>query len=609
MYEVSEAYKVASLKSSRESRVEGFIELSDKKTITFNSSAILGGSLSIDNAAVNGQELNLGTVYVGKMQVSIKLSLDRYQLYNKKIGLSYYLKIDEDEWEEVPLGEYYISEAQRNGKYISIVAYDAILNFDKDFSSITSGKPYTLIAKCCEKCGVEMEQTEEEIDAISPFEIVEEEGEEITQILQYGFPTDTSVSTYREILSQIAIVLGGFFIIGRNGKLRFVKFGSDSGVVITDNIRKGAEIYDYQCEHSGIKAVLDGEEYIVGNSDKIVLDIGDLGILKNGLIDTKKKTINFIYEQIKDLKYTPGSISWIGDPALDLGDMITIVGYDADSDGTKMCITSYNWNFHGKHKLQAVGKNIKIADSKKQTTKQIKNIAATAKQESIQKFLTFYNSESFEVGPTPYRITRLICPVIEKTTILATGQIILNVKTPGTVKITYKLDDEAQKFSPQQILPVEGYYMLNLLYVLKDIDEASQNIFEVYIESADGVATVESEGCMINLSGSGIVNAEKWDGSLSFTEGITAIYLGNINVGAKYSDVIKTNLHSYFSRDMQENYNPIHLGSKQKFEEEQLNITFHDKEPASFNENYNKLCFSFGLLNIGDHVEANVETK
>lgn len=610
MYNVSEAYKEASLRPSRESRIEGFIKLSEEVTLSFNSYDILSGSLSIDNAAVNGQELNLGTVYTGKLAATIKLSVDRYQLYNKKIWLSYFLKIDDDEWEEVPLGEYYISEAQRSGKYIAISAYDRMLNFDKDFSDLTTGKPYSLIYQCCQKCGMEMEQTEEEIDAMSPFEIIE--GEDTKQILQYGLPSDNSISTYRDLLSELAIVLGGFFIIGRTGKLRLMKFGGETGIVINDSIRKSAEIYDYICEYSGVKALLSGEEYIAGTSDNIVLDIGDLGLLKNGLMQTKKNTVNFIYEQIQGLKYTPGSISYIGDPAIDLGDMVTVVGYDADPDGTKMLVTSYNWHFHGNHKLQAVGKNIKVADSKKKTTNQIKTIVESAKQESINKILTFYNSEDFEVGATPYRIARIMVPVSEKTSILVTGQIIMYVTTPGTIKITYKLNDSTRSFSPQQIVPVEGYYMINLLYRLQDIVESSQNIFEVWIESADAEASVELEGCLINLSGSGIVDSDAWDGTMSFRESISAIYLGTINPTIMYKDAIKTTLHSYMIQGLTENYSPLYWDSiwtKWQDADDNCDISWHDQNPATFVENHQRLHFSFGGLNIVDDMQLSVEDE
>ena len=610
MYKVSEAYKAASLKSSRESSIEGFIELSEKNKIAFSSNEILNGSLSIDNAAVSGQELNLGTVYTGKMQITIKLNIDRYQLYNKKISLTYYLKIG-DKWEKVPLGEFYISEAKRNGKYIAISAYDGMLNFDEDCDEITSGRPYSLIAQCCEKCGMEMEQTEEEIDALSPFEIVlvKEDGVEVEkeQPLKYGLPSDGSVSTYRAILSQVATILGGFFIIGRTGKLKFMKFGEDTGVVIKDAIRKGAEIYDYQCEYSGVRAVLDNEEYIVGNSDKIVLDIGNLGILKNGLIETKQKTVEHIYNQIKDLSYTPGSITYIGDPALDLGDIVTLEGYDADPEGTKMLITSYNWNFHGNHKLQAVGKNIKIASSKKQTTQQIQNITQTVKQEAMTKILTYYNAEAFDVGEMPYQVARIAVPVSEKTSILVTGQIIMNVTTPGTVKITYKLNDEEKMFSPRQIMPVEGFYLLNLMYRLQDIVESSQNMFEVYIESEDGAeAFVDVENCLINLSGSGLVKSDAWNGLASFKEGITALYLGTVNPNIQYVDSLKTSLHSYVSRGFSEICGPIHLGPKGRYQDA-YSVSHYDKSTTGFSESYKKIQFSFGGLNISDEIEISVE--
>ena len=289
--------------------------------------------------------------------------------------------------------------------------------------------------------------------------------------------------------------------------------------------------------------------------------------------------------------------------------MITVDGYDADPEGTKMCVTSYNWTFHGNHKLQAVGKNIKIANTKKQTASQIQTITESIKEGAVQKILTYYNADAFEMGATPFKIARIMVPVSEKTSVLVTGQIILNVTKPGTAKITYKLNDDPVKFSPQQILPEEGYYMLNLLYRLQDIVESSQNIFEVYIESEDGEASVEAENCLINMSGSGIVKSDSWDGSLVFAEGITAIYLGTINMNAKYADTLNVALHSYFSRDMYENYITVYLGTKWQYPVETCNVTLHEKTPMAFDENYKSLQFSFGGLNISDEINISVEAE
>lgn len=604
MYNVSEEYKAATVSPSRESKVEGEIILGENQTISFDSSDILAGSLSIDNSAVNGQELNLGTVYSGRLQATLKLNIDRYQLYNKKISIVYFLKISSG-WEAVPIGVYYISEAQRQGDYISIVAYDAMLNFNKNISyaTTTTGKPYTLIAKCCENCGVDMEQDEETIDSMCAFEIVEDQQE----IIRYGLPTDQSITTYRDLLSDIAVVMGGFFVIGRTGALRFQKFGEDTGLVITDEIRKSAEIYDYQCIYSGVSAILNKEPYLVGTEDNIVIQLGEVNLLKNGLLPVKQLTIQHIYDQIAELTYTPGSITWMGDPAIDLGDMFTVDGYNTDVDGNAICVTSFSWTFHGNQKFQAVGKNIKMISAQKANEQKMQDIASIAKNESVQKFVTFYNSEAFSVGATPYRIARLIAPVSEQTSLLATGQIIINITTPGTIKLTYVLNGEEKPYSPMQICPVAGYYMINILYVLKDIIESDQNIFEVLIESADGEGTVEVEQCILNLSGSGLVDAREWDGTLTISDNIWAIYLGTINPHIMYRDTVEYRFINPNNITATDTFNKIHFAMNLPTLQDLLETSMKSKMDNEINETYNPVRFQFGLLNLADTTDIIIE--
>jgi hypothetical protein len=138
--------------------------------------------------------------------------------------------------------------------------------------------------------------------------------------------------------------------------------------------------------------------------------------------------------------------------------------------------------------------------------------------------------------------------------------------------------------------------------------ESSQNIFEVYIESADGKASVDLEGCLINLSGSGIVESERWDGSLSFRESISAIYLGTLNPNIKYKDTLKTTFHSYVETDLIDNYKTIYFGKKQPYDDIGV-VSLHDKNPTTFNENHKKLHFSFGGLNLIDDLQIVVEEE
>ena len=498
MYNVSEAYKKAASLSTRTSKVYGTLTMKNGSVINFTSADILAGSLSIDNAAVNGQELNLGTVYAAKFQFSLKTEADRYSLYDAKVNLTFSLQLQNGTWEDVPLGEFYVSEAQRSGKYVALNGYDKMLNFDEEVDVITSGTPYDLLNIACLNCDVEMAQSREEIDRMGPGTY------QNGAFTPYGFgvPADNSISTYRDIVSEVAIILGGFAIIDRFGKLKICRFGEKQELNITDRLRKKADIYDYKCEYSGLTAVINGNTQMVGADNKIVLELGEINYLQNGLSIVKTEALENIFNCIKDLSYTPCSVEYIGDPALDLGDVVTVSGYNADNtDGTFMCIMNYNWKFHGTHKLTAVGKNTKLAKAKKvQSTKTSGSMQHTANSAKT-KTLIYTNSSIVSIGSSLSPVVSFDIPVEKETSISISGQMIFEITRAGTFQIVYKIDGEEVAYSPKQTVSEKGYCTMNILYALTGATVNKHNNFTVYIKTDDGAGTVEVGDCIIIASG------------------------------------------------------------------------------------------------------------
>ena len=71
----------------------------------------------------------------------------------------------------------------------------------------TIGTAYGMMALCSTACGVELAQTQAEIEALP-------NGSELLSI----YP-ENDIETYRDVLYFTAQVLGGFFCINRAGKL------------------------------------------------------------------------------------------------------------------------------------------------------------------------------------------------------------------------------------------------------------------------------------------------------------------------------------------------------------------------------------------------------
>ena len=83
--------------------------------------------------------------------------VDRYTLEGATVAISFFLQLATGNYEEVPLGIFEVSEANRTINCLAIKAYDYMLRFDKAFKNkVSSGTAYDLLSLACEECKVEL---------------------------------------------------------------------------------------------------------------------------------------------------------------------------------------------------------------------------------------------------------------------------------------------------------------------------------------------------------------------------------------------------------------------------------------------------------------------
>ena len=75
MYSVPDGYLAAIRAPTRADRLAGKLTLTDGTTIALNDSAVISGSLSVDNQCVSGQELSFGSVYMGQASLHLRTEL------------------------------------------------------------------------------------------------------------------------------------------------------------------------------------------------------------------------------------------------------------------------------------------------------------------------------------------------------------------------------------------------------------------------------------------------------------------------------------------------------------------------------------------------------
>ena len=210
MYPVSEAFLQAVQGNTRKYYWTGKITTVAGVEYSFTQEDIVKGSGYITAQCCGNSEIELGAVYAAEMGISLFLDIDRYTLEDAKVELTYHLRLADGSYEAVPMGIFEVSEANRTAHVLELKAYDYMLRFDRDFNGFeTIGTAYGMMALCSTVCGVELAQSQEEIEALP-------NGSELLSI----YP-ENDIETYRDVLYFTAQVLGGFFCINREGRLEF----------------------------------------------------------------------------------------------------------------------------------------------------------------------------------------------------------------------------------------------------------------------------------------------------------------------------------------------------------------------------------------------------
>ena len=204
MYPVSDAFLRAIRSNTRKYFWTGAIVTKGGMTYEFGAKEIVKGSGYISRQCCGSTEIELGTVYAAEMVITLLSDIDRYTLEDAQVTLVFHLVLADGSVEDVPMGVFEVSEANRLAKCLELKAYDFMLRFDKSFNGFeTVGTAYDFIALCCKRCKVEFANKRAEIDAMPNGGVT------------LSVYTENDIETCRDVLFYVAQVLGGFFIINR----------------------------------------------------------------------------------------------------------------------------------------------------------------------------------------------------------------------------------------------------------------------------------------------------------------------------------------------------------------------------------------------------------
>ena len=167
MYDVPKEYRAAIRSPTRNDRMAGKLTLTDGSTIELTDSAVISGSVSVDNQCVSGQELAFGSVYMGQASLQLRTALSSAAFYDAALQIDYEIQLADGSWYTLPVGRYTVAEAERSAAVVSLTGYDNMLKLERKFSgSAILGDAYTMLTQIAGTCGVELAQSEAEIKAL-----------------------------------------------------------------------------------------------------------------------------------------------------------------------------------------------------------------------------------------------------------------------------------------------------------------------------------------------------------------------------------------------------------------------------------------------------------
>ena len=365
MYNVSEKFKSAIKSPNRNSTIYGVLTASNGTEYLLNDGNIIKDSLYITNQIVNNSKLCFGAVYAGECGLVINSTIVRYSLFGATIVLNFLLELEDGTEENLPLGVFTVDTPERIGSKIKLTAVDYMSKFDIDVNEDVNGTWCELLSYVANKCGVELAQTQEELEALH-----------INATNQNYTIQSDKVDTYRDAISYLCMVVCANATIDNTGKLKIIQYATSACDSNNETTRlNNCKFSDYTTRYAGVKARFFANEnyapYTSNNPDinGLVLDLGDIPIV-GGTADSKNATIDAMLETISQISYVPATLYISSNPAYELGDMITCENVNNTTHSVNTYVMAYKYNYRKKETINCYGDNPLLQNIKSKNDKQ-----------------------------------------------------------------------------------------------------------------------------------------------------------------------------------------------------------------------------------------------
>lgn len=516
MYPVTNDYKAAIAKNARAHRIAGSVD-----GHYFDGSDVIRDSFVYKNQLCPATAIQLGGVYIGECDlVFSKAFADSLNIRGswkgKVLTIAQSVEAivdDEPTFISIPIGVFTIENAVWNDRGLSVTAYDNMAKFDKPLLFDQSGGTlYSFLSYVCRECGVTLGMTETQVQALP------------NGTRNIGIYPGSSMSTFRDCISQLAVVACSYATIDRSGQLvlRRLPDYDDLTDTVSEKMRYSTSFSDYTSYYTDL-AVTNMDDstttiYSNTNIGGLTLDIGENPFLQYGVSETVKEMRQAIIDALTGFRAVPFKVSCLPNPAYDLGDRIKFTGgIGQDSQGVVMSLIMNSTVTT----IEGYGENPAAAGAQSSIQKQVAANAKNQKGESLS-YYSYINTSAVSLGTTPKRLYKIAFVTADMTDVDLWHEVKWNITRSGDepVDITYYyyLDGVLFDYEPIDKFGFDGYDTEAHPFYLQGVTGGQIHYWEVKAKLNSGSAVANVGDIHAELRGQRLVGETRFDGFIEVAD-------------------------------------------------------------------------------------------
>ena len=516
MYPVTNDYKAAIAKNARAHRIAGSVD-----GHYFDGSDVIRDSFVYKNQLCPATAIQLGGVYIGECDlVFSKAFADSLNIRGSwkgkalTIAQSVEAVVDDElTFISIPIGVFTIENAVWNDRGLSVTAYDNMAKFDKPLLFDQSGGTlYSFLSYICRECGVTLGMTEAQVQALP------------NGTRNIGIYPGSSMSTFRDCISQLAVVACSYATIDRSGQLvlrRLPDFDALTDTV-SEKMRYSTSFSDYTSYYTDL-AVTNMDDstttiYSNTNIGGLTLDIGENPFLQYGVSETVKEMRQAIIDALTGFRAVPFKVSCLPNPAYDLGDRIKFTGgIGQNSQGVVMSLIMKSTVTT----IEGYGENPAAADVQSSIQKQVAANAKNQKGESLS-YYSYVNTSAVILGTTPKRLYKIAFATADMTDVDLWHEVKWNITRSGDVPVDityyYYLDGVLFDYEPIDKFGFDGYDTEAHPFYLQGVTGGQIHYWEVKAKLNSGSAVANIGDIHAELRGQRLVGETRFDGFIEVAD-------------------------------------------------------------------------------------------